>query len=116
MADDINWLETDAFHPPEIPESLGIDPLLSALVCTLLYIELSGEKTLDLDEAVAAEEAIGYYLRRLTPDRVAAIEEQLSKLGDYAEQHAWGDDAVECIRGFLTDAGVRADPDDLADD
>jgi hypothetical protein len=116
MADDLILVETDAFHPPEIPESLGIDPLLSALVCTLLFIELSGDKTVDPDDAVTAEEAIGYYLQRLTPKQVTAIKKHLSKLGDYAEQHGWSPEAVKCIRGFLANAGVGEDDDDAADE
>jgi hypothetical protein len=114
MADDVNWVETDAFHPPEIPDSLGVDPLLSALVCTLLFIELSGDKTVDPDDAVTAEEAIGYYLQRLTPKQITAIEKQLLNLGDYAEQHGWSPEAVGCIRGFLTNAGVGDDAGDPA--
>jgi hypothetical protein len=48
--------------------------------------ELSGDNTVAPDDAATAKEAIAYYLHRLTPKQITAIEKQLSKLGDYAEE------------------------------
>lgn len=116
MADEdaVEWFEVDAFHPPEIPESLGIDPLLAALVATVLFLELSGEQTVQPDEATTAEEAIGFYLQRLSPTQVVAVAEQLGRLATYARANGWSDDAVEVIENFLRAAGLEGDDQDSA--
>jgi hypothetical protein len=100
------WVQRDSFVMPEIPESLGSDPLLLSLLYMSLFIEVSGENTINLDSAVEALENMSCYLKRLPQERLAAIQQQLDIIASYGEKNLWAPESTEFVRRFLTDAGV----------
>ena len=52
---------------PVIPESLGVDPVLAALIHVAAFLELSGDDAVHPDWAVEALEYVAHYLHRLQP-------------------------------------------------
>lgn len=60
MADDAGeWVEKDAYVMPELSASLGIDPVVAALLHTTAFLELPGDSAVDPDGAVEAMESVG---------------------------------------------------------
>ena len=93
------------FHLPELPEKLGIDPILAGLLHMACFMELSGEDAVDFDESVSALEVMSSYLQRLTRARCNEIEEQLRRVASYAKRHGWEARAAKFIRNLLQNAG-----------
>ncbi len=102
----LEWVSDDAFHMPELPAELKVDPLLAALLHMACFMEFSGESTVDLDESVSAMGAMGYYLQRLPPERVKDIEEQLRRVVAFGKRNRWKKGVLEFVARFLRNAGV----------
>lgn len=109
------WVEDDAFVTPVLPASLGIDPVLAALIHVSTFLELSGDGTVDPDRAVEAMEHVGFYLAQLPAELLAAFGDQIDRVAAHARAAGWGDEAVEFLGGFLANFGL-ADEDESADD
>src|SRR5262249_60497642 len=103
----LEWVENDAFHMPELPARLEIDPILAALLHMACFMELSGERTVDFDESITAMEAMGYYFQRLAPKQVTKTEDQLKRVVAYAKEKKWDKKAVEFVSKLLENAGIK---------
>ena len=103
----MKWVPVDAYHMPELPAELEIDPVLAALLHMACFTELSAEKTVDFDESITAMEAMGYYFQRLTPKQVKDINAQLKRVAAYGKKHKWKKEAVEFVAKLLENAGVE---------
>jgi len=102
----LKWVPVDAYHMPELPAELKVDPILAALLHMACFMELSAEKTVDFDESITAMEAMGYYLQRLTPAQAKAVNAQLKRVADYGKKQKWKKEAVKFISKLLDNAGV----------
>src|SRR4051812_39561951 len=91
---------------PLIPEELGIDPLLLALLHAMVFVDGSTEEIICPD---AADEAMNYlvtYLHRLKGPVLARIREDMGCLIEFAKQQGWPREQQVFLKSFLTDHGI----------
>jgi hypothetical protein len=91
---------------PEVPEELGVSPLLLAVLHAVVFLAGSGEEVVD---GAAADEAVGYlagYLRRLHGEELRRVREDMACLVGYARQEKWSKQSVQTLKSFLSDFGV----------
>jgi len=105
----VEWTDKDAFVMPVLPTSLGIDPIVAALLHAVAFLELSGNSTVDPDWAVEALENVVYYLDRLPADRLATFGEHLVRVASHAEVSGWSAEAVAFFGGFMKNFGPTSD-------
>lgn len=102
----VEWVPVGAYHMPELPPDLDVDPVLAALLHMACFMELSDEKTVDFDESVSTLEAMAYYLQRLPRARVKEINAQLKRVAIYGKKQKWNKEALEFISKLLANAGI----------
>jgi hypothetical protein len=91
---------------PEIPEELGVDPLLLAVLHATVFLEGSEESIVN---PAAAREATGYvsgYLQRLTGPRLQKVREDFACLAAFARDQDWPKVQVRFLQEFLENYGV----------
>ena len=91
---------------PLIPDELGVDPLLLAVIHTAVFLTGSESGVVDPE---AADEAMGYvigYLQRLEGTRLQRVQEDLHTLVAYARQEKWPKQEVRFLSDFLKELGV----------
>jgi hypothetical protein len=91
---------------PLIPEELGVNPLLLAVLHAIVFVDGS---TAEVVDRAAAEEAAHYlaaYLRRLRGRDLQRVREDVETLLGFARQEKWPRDQIAFLRGFLADYGV----------
>jgi hypothetical protein len=98
------WVPKPAFVLPDIPEALGIDPLLLAVLHADAFLQLSEDQAVDPDAALEASEYVGHYLSRLPDNEVQAIKESLKKLAAYGRRQGWPEDATDFIAEYWENA------------
>ncbi|HMR04558.1 MAG TPA: hypothetical protein PKA88_02255 [Polyangiaceae bacterium] len=104
--------ERPEFVLPVVPAELGLDPLLSALLHCVAFLDLADDDLMDPDAAGDALEHVGMYVQRLPEERLAAIAEDLAKLQAHAEQSGWTDAQCEVVRDLLYSCGIGDDRGD----
>ena len=93
---------------PLIPEELGVDPLLLAVLHAYVFLEGSEEEVLD---GGVAEEAMQYlvtYLQRLDGSRLKRVKEELSTLASFAKLEKWPRQQIRFLQEFLDENGIGA--------
>jgi hypothetical protein len=91
---------------PLIPEELGVNPLLLAVLHAAVFLVGSED---DVVQAEAAEEALQYlvtYLRRLSGPQLQKVREDLVALASYAKQQQWPKQDVHFLKDFLNEFGI----------
>jgi hypothetical protein len=86
---------------PVIPEELGVDPLLLAVLHATVFLDGS-EK--DIVNPAAARETMEYlidYLRRLKGPRLQQAREDFACLAAYAREQEWPKMQVRFLKEFL---------------
>jgi hypothetical protein len=86
---------------PVIPDELGVDPLLLAVLHAAVFLDGSEESILNHE---AAREAMGYlidYLRRLKGPRLQQVREDFACLAAYAREQKWSKVQVRFLKEFL---------------
>ena len=86
---------------PVIPEELGVDPLLLAVLHATVFLDGS-EK--DIVNPAAARETMEYlidYLRRLKGTRLRQAREDFACLAAYAREQEWPKMQVRFLKEFL---------------
>jgi hypothetical protein len=96
---------------PAVPEELGVDPLLLALLRCASFLDLSGDEVVNADVAGEVLEHVGMYIQRLPDERLDEIHAQLEALEAHAQKEAWSSDVVEFIQDFLYNCGLGEDDD-----
>jgi hypothetical protein len=104
----MKFVPVDAYHMPELPAALKVDPVLTSLLHMACFMELSGDEAVDADEPVTAMEAMGYYLQRLTPQQISQINAQLKRVAAYGRKQKWKKDALACVSKLLENSGIEA--------
>ena len=93
---------------PEIPEELGVHPLLLAVVHATVFFVGSTNEVVNPD---AADEALGRietYLGRLAGDDLRRIREDMACLITYARSEKWDRELIHALKTFLSDMGVES--------
>lgn len=112
-------VESDGSMMPLIPDGLGIDPLIAALLHCAAFLDFSDDDVVDPQAAGDVLEHVGMYVQRLPPERLDEIQGQLDRLEDHAESAGWSEDMIEFARDFLYNCGIgeeEQDEDEEGDD
>jgi hypothetical protein len=91
---------------PDIPAELNLNPLLLAVVHTIVFLAGSDD---EIVHPAAADETLGYiagYLRRLTGPDLHRAKEDMAALLAYAKQQGWEKQLQHFLESFLADLGV----------
>ncbi|HEY6560366.1 MAG TPA: hypothetical protein VI072_23945 [Polyangiaceae bacterium] len=96
---------------PAVPEELGVDPLLLALMRSACFLDLSADEAVNAELAGEVLEHVGMYIQRLSDERLDAIQDQLQTLEAYGIEQGWVTDQVEFVRDFLFNCGLGEDED-----
>ena len=91
---------------PLIPEELGVNPMLLAVLHAVVFFDGSDA---DVVNDAAANEALNYlatYLQRLDGPDLKRIREDMDCLISYARQQEWQKQLVQALQAFLADCGV----------
>lgn len=91
---------------PEIPEELGIDPLLESLLSMVVFITASDENLVDPKAADEAFAHLQVVLSKLDNKRIARMSEELEVVAGWVKDQGLGLEAVEFIETFLDEMGV----------
>lgn len=92
---------------PLIPDELGVDPLLLAVIHSAVFLTGSESGIVDPE---AADDAMGYvigYLQRLEGARLQRVQEDLHTLVAYARQEKWPKQEVRFLQDFLLSLGIE---------
>lgn len=107
MADDpVEWADKGAFVMPAIQASLGVDPIVAAVLHAVAFFQLSGDDVVDPDCAVEATEYIVHYLARLPAEQLAKFGEQVARVAEIAQADGWGAEAIEFFSSFMENGGL----------
>jgi hypothetical protein len=91
---------------PLIPDELGVDPLLLAVIHTAVFLTGSESGIVDPE---AADDAMGHvitYLQRLDGPQLQRVQEDLHTLVGYARQQKWPKQEVRFLSEFLKELGI----------
>jgi hypothetical protein len=91
---------------PLIPQELGVNPLLLAVIHATVFLAGSEDDVVDPDAAQEALEYLAGYLQRLEGDALARAREDMQCLIAYARQERWPKQRVQSLKSFLDDFGV----------
>jgi len=105
--DPIEWVETDKFVMPVIPDELGIDPRTLAVLHCVSFLELSGDTTVDPDWAVEATEYVAHYLHRLSREDAMQMQKEMATVAAWAEAKQMPPLFVDLARRFTEYAGIE---------
>jgi hypothetical protein len=97
---------------PVVPEELGIDPLLLAVLHATVFLSGSDDEVV---HPLAAEEIldqIGQCLGRLEGDRLQRVQEDLASLAAYARQEGCPAELTGLFRSFLEEFDVEEQGDE----
>lgn len=92
---------------PLIPQELGVNPLLLAVLHATVFLAGSDDEVIDQS---AAEEALQYlagYLQRLDGALLRQAREDLACLTAFAKHEKWPKQLVRLLQGFLKDYGIE---------
>lgn len=101
---------------PEIPEELGVDPLLLVALHATVFLAGSDASIVQPDASDEAVEQIAAYMQRLHGERLRRVREDMHCLATFARQEKWPKGLIQSLRGFLTDLGVDTDTDTETED
>ena len=102
----------EEFSLPVVPEQLGTDPLLLALIHCAAFLDFAEEDVVDPYVATDVLDHVALYVRRLPPDRIADLEQQLARLEAHASQEGWPAELVEFVSEFLDNCQSDEGDDD----
>ena len=91
---------------PEIPEELGVHPLLLAVLHAVVFLDGSEDEIVDPDAAVEALEYLATYLQRLKGRDLQRVREDFRTLVGFAKQEKWPKEHVRFFKEFLASFGV----------
>ncbi len=91
---------------PEIPEELGVHPLLLAVLHAFVFLEGSDDTIVNGPAALEAMEYMASYLQRLRGKELQRVREDLEVLQAFAKEERWDREQIQFLKNFLTDTGV----------
>jgi len=105
--DPVEWVPTDKFVMPVIPEELHVDPKTLAVLHCVSFLELSGDGTVDPDWAVEAMEHVAHYLLRLPPDDITRMRSDMQTIASWAETHKMPPLFIDLVQHFAEYVGLE---------
>lgn len=100
------WVAKTAFVMPLLPLGLEVAPVLAALLHCMAFMELSGDDTIDPDQALEVMEYVAGYLQRLSPAEAGGVRSQLAAVSAHAREHGAPATFIAFVDGFLDACGV----------
>jgi hypothetical protein len=97
---------------PVIPEELGADPLVLALLQCAAFLDFADEQLVDPEAATEVLDHLAYYVRRLPTERLDAMQADLERVEEHGAREGWSGQQVEFVADFLTNCTA----DDVEDD
>ena len=91
---------------PEIPDELGVHPLLLATLHAFVFVTGSDAAIVQPEAGDEAAHAIAGYLQRLSGPDLRRANDDLAALLSYAKQQGWPKQLQHFLKTFLTDLGV----------
>jgi hypothetical protein len=91
---------------PLIPEELGVNPLLLAVLHAIVFVDGSTEDVVDPEAAEEATQFFATYLRRLRGAQLRQVREDVETLLGFARKEKWPKAQTEFLKGFLVDYGI----------
>jgi len=91
---------------PDIPAELNVNPLLLAVIHTVVFLAGSAE---GIVQEAAADEALAYisaYLQRLTGPDLQRTKEDIGSLREFAKAQSWSKGLREFLKTFLDEFGI----------
>jgi hypothetical protein len=107
--DPVEWVRTDKFVMPVIPDELHVDPRTLAILHCVSFLELSGDDTVDPDWAVEAMEHVAHYLQRLSSDDLTRMTVDMQTIASWAESHQLPPHFIDLVQRFTEYAGLETD-------
>jgi hypothetical protein len=92
---------------PDIPEDLGVNPLLLAVLQAAVFLAGSSEEVVHPAAADEVLQGLAGYLQRLRGPQLRQVREDMGCLIAYARQQQWPRQFVQALRTFLDDCGVE---------
>lgn len=92
---------------PFIPEELGVNPLLLAVLHATVFLAGSAETIVQPDAADEAVQYLAAYLQRLKGDLLARVKEDLATLVGFAKQEKWPRELIHSLKTLLSDYGIE---------
>ncbi|MEZ4373265.1 MAG: hypothetical protein AB7K71_17035 [Polyangiaceae bacterium] len=107
----------DAAPPelPEIPEELGLDPVLCALLQVAYFLDMAEDEVVSAEFATPNLERVGLYIQRLDDEHLDELEAQLAELVEHAISARWSAEQREWLSSFLEHCGIEVQDEDTSD-
>jgi len=91
---------------PLIPAELGVNPLLLAVLHSVVFLSGSDDEVVHPDAAHEALEYVAGYLQRLEGPLLGRVREDMAALVGFGRQEQWPRPLVQFLKTFLADQGV----------
>jgi hypothetical protein len=105
-ADDDRDVPEGAALLPLIPEELGVDPLLLALLHAVVFLSGSEDEVVEPDAAEETLEYVATYLQRLEEPKLQRLREDLLALVGFAKEQKWPKQEIRFLKDFLKEFGI----------
>ena len=91
---------------PDIPDQLGVNPLLLSLLSMVVFLAGSDEEVVNENASAAVLDQVASYLQRLSSKEISRLKEDLAALANFAREEKWGQGTIEVLESFFGDMGV----------
>lgn len=91
---------------PLVPPELGVDPLLLAVLHSVVFLEGSEDAMVHPEAAEETMHYIATYLQRLGGVRLEKVREDLLTLTGFAKHERWPKQAIRFLKEFLVEFGI----------
>jgi hypothetical protein len=106
MADEETPVPEGAAVFPEIPAELGVNPLLLAVLHSMIFLAGSDDEIVNPAAADEAVSRLANYMARLDGEALDHIREDMECLVQFAKGEKWPKQVVQALRHFLKDCGI----------
>ena len=93
---------------PLIPEGLGVNPLLLAVVHATIFLSGSSEEVIHPAAADEALDRLADYLQRLQGPELRKVREDMNALTSLARQEKWPKELIHALTSMLDALGVSS--------
>lgn len=94
---------------PEIPEELGVHPLLLGALHATVFLIGSNEDIVNAEAADEVTHQITVYLQRLRGNDLRRVQEDMNCLTAFARQEKWPKQLIQFLKSFLADLQIGAE-------